>query len=246
MKEKITGIILGSIRHCDRFNVTGVYTLEKGRIAMLTPAGTSRTARQAASRLQPLSVIEAEVNRSASRELGIASGITLLRVWKSVYMSPGKATVAMFLSEFLSRLLRDATPEVNVWNYISDSMEYFDAVVDKTAIANFHITFMVGMTRLMGIQPDLSNYSDGMEFDMQAGVMVYPFSNARRGSNRINNEKSAFLMKLARINYSNSRRFRFSGKERSEILDLILKYFGCHFPGCDNIRSLEILKEIFL
>lgn len=42
MKERITGIVLSSIRHSDRYNVTNVYTLEKGRLALLTPAGPGK------------------------------------------------------------------------------------------------------------------------------------------------------------------------------------------------------------
>ncbi|MDE6511973.1 MAG: DNA repair protein RecO, partial [Muribaculaceae bacterium] len=62
---------------------------------------------------------------------------------------------------------------------------------------------------------------------------------------RIDARRTAFLPKLVRINYANSHRFRFSGKERSEILNDLLRYYGCHFPGCDHLKSLEILKEIF-
>lgn len=245
MKEKITGIVLGSIRHSDRFNVTNIYTLEKGQFALLTPAGSGKNSRQILSRLQPLSIIEAQVNRNATRDLNIATGINLLRVWRSIYYEPEKATIAFFLSEFLMHLLRDAPPEANVWNYIANSMEYFDSLSDKIATANFHIAFLLGMTRLMGIQPDLSDYTDGMEFDMHSGIMTLPFAGLSHSRDRIDAVRSAFIPKLERMNYSNSRYYRFSGKERSEVLDLILKYYGCHFPGCDNLKSLEILKEIY-
>lgn len=245
MKEKITGIVLGSIRHSDRFNVTNVFTLENGQLTLLTSAGNGKSSRQASSRLQPLSMIEAQVSRSAAHEMGIASGIHFLRVWRSIYYEPEKAGIAFFLSEFLMRLLRDAPAEANVWKYITESIEYFDSLTDKRTTANFHITFLLGMTRLMGIQPDLSGYTEGMEFDMQAGTMTLPFPGGSFRKERIDTARSRFIPKLERMNYSNSRHFHFSGKERSELLDLILKYYGCHFPGCDRLKSLEILKEIY-
>lgn len=245
MKEKITGIVLGSIRHSDRFNVTNIFTLEKGQLTLLTSAGSGKSSRQASSRLQPLSMIEAQVSRIATHEMGIASGIHFLRVWRSIYYEPEKAGIAYFLSEFLMRLLRDAPPEANVWKYVTESIEYFDSLTDKRATANFHITFLLGMTRLMGIQPDLSGYTEGMEFDMQAGIMTLPFPGGSHRKDRIDSIRSKLIPKLERMNYSNSRHFKFRGKERSELLDLILKYYGCHFPGCDRLKSLEILKEIY-
>lgn len=246
MKEKITGIVLGTVRHSDRHNVTGIYTRERGRLAFLTPAGTSRQSRQTASCFQPLSIIEAQVSISPTRDLHIPSAVTRSEIWRSIYYEPMKMTVAMFLSEFLNRLLRDSPAEPSLWDFIMQSVRLLDATDDITATANFHITFLVGMMRMTGIFPDLSGYTEGMEFDMKSGRMVLPYSlMGGRSGQRIDAERSAFVPKLARINYVNSHRFRLSGRERSEILDCILHYYGCHFPGCDRLKSLEILKEVF-
>lgn len=246
MKEKITGIVLGTVRHSDRHNVTGIYTRERGRMALLTPAGASRQSRQTAACFQPLSVVEAHVNISPSRDLLVPTATTRVEVWRTIYYEPLKMTIAMFLSEFLNRLLRDSPAEPMLWDFILQSIRLLDTTDDDTSTANFHITFLIGLMRMTGIFPDLSGYAEGMEFDMKSGRMVLPFSiqGGARGL-RIDARQSAFLPKLARLNYANSFRFRFNGKERSEILHHILRYYGCHFPGCDNIKSLDILKEVF-
>ncbi len=245
MKEHISCIVLGTIKHSDRHNVTSVFTREWGRIALLTPAGTTKKSRQTASHLMPLSVIEAQVNFSPTRELHIPSAIAPIRVWRTIYYNPIKSSVVMFLSEFLSRLLRDAPAEELLWNFIADSITFFDTVDDSMSIANFHISFLVGMTHLMGIHPDLTDYTEGMEFDMKAGKTVFPFMIQSNHGIRIDAHRTAFLPKLTRINYANAKKFRFNGHERSEVLNEIMKYFGCHFPGSDNLKSLSILKEIF-
>ena len=246
MKEHIRAIVLATVKHSDRHNVTGVYTRERGRMAFLTPAGSSKKSQPAASCFQPLSVIEAEVNVSATRDLHIPSAVTRATVWRTLYYDPLKVTVAMFLSEFLNRLLRDAPPEPEMWQFIADSIAFLDASDDAGSIANFHITFLIGLMRFTGIYPDLSGYTEGMEFDMKSGRMTFPFSLQGGGRGlRINAERSRFLPVLARINYANSRHFHFRGHERSEILDDILRYYGCHFPGSDRLKSLDVFKEVF-
>lgn len=245
MKERLSCIVLGNVKHNDRHNVTLVYTKERGRIALLTPAGATKKSRQAAARLLPLSLIEVQVNLSPTRELHIPSSISTIEIWRTLYCNPLKSSVVMFLSEFLSRLLRDSVAEEQLWNYIANSMAFLDAVDESCSIANFHISFLIGMTYIMGIQPDLTDYVEGMEFDMNAGKTVLPFSMQSKGGKRIDAKRTAFLPTLTRINFANARHYRFNGHERSEVLDEILKYFGCHFPGCDNIRSLSILKELF-
>ncbi len=245
MKENLKGLILGTIKHNDKHNVTNAFTLERGRMAFLTPVGATKKGRQSASRLMPLSIVELQSNITPTRELHILSSITPIQVWRTVYYEPFKSSIIFFLSEFLQKLLRDAPPEPNLWNFIADSIRVFDANSDPISTANFHITFLVSLMPLMGIQPDIENYTEGMEFDMKAGTMVFPFSPQSIRGIRIDAEKSALLPKIARINYTNSRVFHFKGKERSELLDMILKYYGCHFPGCDNLKSLDIMREIF-
>lgn len=245
MKERISGIVLGTVRHSDRHNVTSIYTKERGRMSFLTPAGASKKSRQTQTRLLPLSIIEAQINVATTRDLYILPTVESLKTWRTVYYNPMKSTIVLFISEFLNRLLRDATSEPNLWNFIVDSIDYFDSTDNSTSIANFHIAFLIGMAHLTGIRPDIEEYHPGMEFDMKAGQMVYPFSIQSLNGIRIDTLRSAFLPKLIRMNYANSKFFRFNGKERSEVLNEILKYFGCHFPGSDHLKSLDILKEIF-
>lgn len=245
MKENLRGIVLATIRHSDKHNVTGLFTLERGRMSFLTPVGATKSGRRTAARLKPLSVVEFQANISAGRDLHIPSAVNAMMVWKNIYQDPVKATVTMFLSEFLLRFLKDAAPEPTLWNFIVDSVALFDSMSDKTAIANFHITFLIGLMHLAGIYPDLENYSAGMEFDMAAGSMVAPFSLQTARGVRVSAEKTSYLPTVARISFANSRYFRFSGRERGELLELILRYYGCHFPGCGNLKSLDVMREIF-
>lgn len=239
------GIVLATIRHSDKHNVTSVFTLERGRMSFLTPVGATKRGRQSASRLMPLGVVELQANISATRDLHIPSSIAPVRIWKSIYFDPVKATVAIFLSEFLLKFLRDAPAEPTLWNFIVESLAFFDAADDPTATANFHITFLINLMHLAGIYPDLADYSPGMEFDMNAGAMVAPFAMMTARGVRVGAEKAVFLPVISRISFFNLRHFRFSGSERAELLALILKYYGCHFPGCDNLKSLEVMREIF-
>ncbi len=245
MKQHISGIVLGTVKHSDRHNVTSIYTRERGRMAFLSPAGSSKNSRLTSSRLQLLSLIEAEANISPTRELHVLSSILPINVWRTLYYDPLKSAVVMFLSEFLTRLLRDAPSEPRLWDFIANSISILDATENRAAIANFHITFLISLSYMMGIQPDVSDFKEGMEFDMKSGSMVYPFNAISSNSLRIETSRAALLPMITRINYANSRFFRFSGKERSELIDWIIKYYGLHFPECDNLKSLEIMKEIF-
>ena len=245
MKENLRGIVLTGIRHSDRHNVTNIFTRERGRMAFLTPVGATKKGRSATSRLMPLSVVEIQANISATRDLHIPSSVAMSRMWRTIYFDPFKSSIAMFLAEFLQRLLHESPSEPQLWDFIADSMSLFDAMNDPVEVANFHITFLISLMPMMGIKPDIGDYAEGMEFDMKAGTIVYPFSVQDVKGMRIDAARSSLLPKLIRMNYANSHHFRFKGSERSELLENILRYYGCHFPGCDNLKSLEVMREIY-
>ncbi|MDE5839992.1 MAG: recombination protein O N-terminal domain-containing protein [Muribaculaceae bacterium] len=223
MKEKITGIILGTIKHNDRHNITGIYTRERGRMSLLTPAGTTKKSRQTAARVLPLSIVEAQVNMSALSELRIPTSIMPVNIWRTLYNDPIKMSVVIFLTEFLHRLLRDAPADIPLWDFIARSVELFDMTDQPQTIANFHISFLIGLMHKTGISPELTEESDGLEYDVHAGRTV-----------------------LAHINHARELGFKLNGQMRSEILDEILRYYECHFPGCSNLKSLDVLKQIFI
>lgn len=245
MKEKLHGILLGKIRHNDRHNVITVFTRERGRMSFLSPAGATKRSRQTTSRLQLLSVFETDVSIVEGRDLLFPSSYAPERIWRSIWYDPIKSVLIMFLSEFLSRLLRDSPPDPTLWDYIVDSTDILDRATNTTEIANFHIAFLVRLMTLTGIRPDLSGYSEGMEFDMESGTMTTPWSGKSRGAKRIRTGEAAMLPVLSKINFRNARCFRFSGSQRNRLLDGILTYYSVHFPGCDNLKSLEVIREIF-
>ncbi|MDE6649441.1 MAG: recombination protein O N-terminal domain-containing protein [Muribaculaceae bacterium] len=223
MKEKITGIILGTVRHNDRHNITGIYTRERGRMSLLTPAGSTKKSRQTSARILPLNIVETQVNMSACSELRIPTSVTPVKVWRTLYNNPIKMCVVMFLTEFLHRLLRDAPADIPLWDFIARSMDLFDSADQPQVIANFHISFLVGLMHKTGINPEMAEESDGREYDVHTGRTV-----------------------LTLINHARDTGFKLNGQMRSEILDEILRYYECHFPGCSNLKSLDVLKQVFI
>lgn len=254
MIEKIDGIILEMVKHNDRNNVAVVYTRTRGRMAFLVPLGKSMKSRSKLSSLLLLARVSGDVRIRPGKDIHNLSNITSAHSWRSLYFNPVKSTLVFFLSEFLGRFLRQAPPDENLWNYIIYSLETLDNLPAEK-IANFHIAFLTGLLHISGIMPMLENYQPGMIFDMQTGEYRFPelqfgIISANRnqklhGQMVLNEQESQFLTKLARINYRNMTKFRFNRVQRSEVLDRLLQFFSLHLPIGSNLKSLDVLKEIF-
>lgn len=240
MTEKITGILLDITRHSDRLSIVTLYTRNRGRLSFLSPIGTGKAGRLRQSRLQPLAVIEADINFKPTAELQRLGAFSLHEVWSELYFDPMKRLIGLFLSEFLNRFLRATMPDEQIWDYILDSLRLFDRM--KRGTADFHITFLASLLPFAGIQPDGNDYHPGYLFDMQSGTFG---SSLPPHKDYLAGDEARFAAILSRINFVNVRALHLNGRQRSEILDKLLHYYAIHFPGLSNIRSLDVIHDIF-
>lgn len=240
MTEKFAAIVLDITRHNDKHNIVTTFSRKRGRIVFLSPCGSGRAGKMRQSRLQPLSVIEGDLRFSQTAELQKLGAFSLQEVWSDIYFHPVKQMMALFLSEFLNRLLKASMPDENLWDYIVSSLRLLDGM--KKGVADFHIAFMSSLLPFMGIQPDASQYRQGMAFDMRSGA----FSSAiPTHPDFLTGEESRFASILSRVNFVNVKAMRLNGDMRHRILTLLLKYYSIHFPGASNLKSLEVIHDIF-
>ncbi len=240
MTEKITGIVLDITRHSDKMSIVTLFTRSRGRIAFLSPVGSGKSGKLRQARLQPLSILEAEINYRQTVELQRLGSFTLREVWCDLYFDPVKRLIVLFLAEFLNRLLRATMPDENMWDYISNSLWLLDRL--RTGIADFHVAFLSSLLPFAGIQPDGATYKEGYFFDMRAGAFVDmkpPHNDYLAG------EEARLAATLSRITYSNVKVLHLNGQLRREILEKLLRYYSIHFPGTANLRSIDVIHDIF-
>ncbi len=238
--EKLTGIVTNVVRHSDRMNIVTLYTRERGSVSFLSPVGTGRGARQRSARLMPLAVVSTEVNFKGNKDLQTLGSLSSPHPWQDLYFNPVKSTMVIFLAEFLHAFLRHSESDPAQWDYVFASIGILDKA--RKDIGNIHLAFLIGFLHFAGIFPDLSEMKEDMLFDMRAGQPTYF---APGHSDFLSVKETAMLPGLLRMNMRNRGCFRFSGAQRRLLLQRLLRYYGIHFPGMGDLKSPEVLSEIF-
>lgn len=239
MTEKLTGIILGRVKHSDKTNVVTLFTRERGREAFAVAAGNGRTAQSRAARLQLLSVVEFQVSRRPGLEMGRMSQIVPLGIWHSLYSNPLKTELVFFICDFLNRFLRHSAAETQIWDFIFREIRLLDLTTNR--LGNFHLRFLLGIILLAGIEPDWQGWREGFWFDMSRAefTMWKPISGLC-----LNPEESKVAARILRAGGETLWRLKLSRRARGRILDLMIAYIGVHYPGTSNLPSLEILRQL--
>lgn len=241
MSEKVEGIVLNVRKYNDRNNIVTLFTRERGRLSFISPIGSGKASNVRRARLQPLSVVSTDLNYKATVELQRLGSISSSEIWSDIYFHPSKRALALFISEFLYRLLNASMPDSGLYEFLIKSFRLLDGM--QEGIADFHIPFLVSLLSFSGIQPDLTNYQPNYIFDFSSGAFI----SAKESSGpSLKGEEAKAVIFVMRLNFSNMKRLRLTAVNRRQILYGLLNYYSFHFPGLGNLKSPEILREVFM
>lgn len=240
MLQKHIGVVLHVVKYSDKANIAHIYTERSGRMSCLIPVPRSRKSGVRQVLFQPLSLIEFEI------EVRPRSGLHLIKDAKAWYLfhslpyDPYKSSIAMFLAEFLYRVLKEETENMPLFSYLTYSVLWLDMC--EAEFANFHLVFLMRLSRFLGIYPNLEDYQEGYCFDLRNACFV---ESAPLHRAFVNLEESVRLLNLMRMNYKTMHLFRMNRVERNRCLELICEYYRLHLPEFPDLRSLAVLKELF-
>ncbi len=234
-------IALRSVPIADTRTLVSAWSRETGYVTFCFPAGNSREAKRRRALATPLALFEGRSEIRPSKD------ILSLRDFSPIAGSPALAApdisrtvTAPVIAEILDRLLRHASPDEKLSDYIFEGAQALAGLSRPAACANFHIVFLFGLTAVAGITPDLSEYAPGRIFDLREGFYrtAPPLH-----TDYLESPATDFLPVLARANYKNMHKLRLSRTERREALLGLLKYFSIHLEPLDNLKSLAVLSD---
>lgn len=240
MLLKTECIVLGVTTYSDRYSIAKVFTREFGRVSYLLSRGSGRKARVRASLFFPLSLLRLDVEHLPLRDVHRLKDAERLVPLYELGSNMTKVSLAFFLSEFLSHVLRESDRNELTFDYIRNSVETLE--VAEKGIANFHLAFLVGLTRFLGIYPNLEREEGTMYFDMLHGEFV---KRIPLHAHYLKPAEASYLHRLQRVNFRNMHLFRLSRGDRNLIVERLITYYRLHLYDFPTLKSLDVLRDLF-
>ena len=239
MLTSSTGIVLRVVRHTDAARICEVLTREAGCISFIVRVASSKRGAAMRSALQPLGRIEAEWDHRAGRDLASPRNLRPIP-YTTIPFEPSKAAMALFLADFLHFAVRSEPPQQALFDYVWQSLEWFDT--SEHGYANFHVAFLLRLSRFLGFCPTIETFQPGAFFDMQNSEFTmshpaHPYF--------LPPAEAALLPDLLRMDFATMHLFRMTGRQRSELLRFAIDYYRLHVPGFPELKSLSVLSEVF-
>ena len=240
MTLKTEAIVLSIHKFKENATVVHLFTQENGRMDLLLYGAQSKKKGKSFSFLHPLSIGNIDADIKNSKELNTIKEIKQAAPTLEILFNPIKSTIAFFLAEVLSHALRTNEKDTILFQFIRNSIAGLDA--QEKGLGNFHILFLLRLSKFLGFQPTIEEDASYHFFDLQEGELTIhkPIHNHYLRSNEIHQ-----LKQLLRMNQRNMHIFKFSRTERMDLVERILDYYRLHLHGFGDIKSIYVLKEIF-
>lgn len=239
MLHKTEGIVLGTTSYSDAYSIAHLFTRDFGRVSYLLPMSRGKKTKIRTSLFFPLSVLHLEVEHMPLRDVQRLKEAERQFPLYELCTNMTKVSLAFFISEFLSFVLRESDNNELTFDYLKNSVETLEAA--EKGLANFHLALMMGLTRFLGIYPNTEFTGEYSFFDLQNGEFVV---SEPIHSYYLKRRESAYLRDLHRINYGNMHLFKLSRNNRNEIVDQLLDYYRLHVCNFPPLKSLEVLREM--
>lgn len=241
MDVKTKAIVLRAVKYGDASLIVDMLTEEMGRVSFIVRIPKTQKGKLKKQLFQPLTILSVVFNYRQNLSLQHIRDIGIAVPFVSIHVEPIKIGIVMFLAEFLTYVTRDEQQNNLLFEYIESSLRWLDDSTEN--YANFHLVFMLRLSRFIGFWPNLDDYHEGDLFDLREARFT-SFTPLHHDFLQSTDAKT--LLSLMRMDYGNMRLFKMNREQRNRITDIILQYYRLHVADMPELRCLDVLKELFV
>jgi DNA repair protein RecO (recombination protein O) len=219
---KTRGIVFRFTKFKETSIIVTIFTEEFGLQSYIVNGVRSKTARNKIALYQPLTLLNLVVYHRENANIERIKEISCLHPYRTLTSDVKKSTLAMFINELLNKTVKEESHIGEVFQFLFDSLVSLDTLHE--GYENFHLIFMLKLSRFLGFG-------------------VYNV-NEVVGGKVADEETERVITELLRANYDTP--LKMSNAQRRKALELLLKFYGEHMENFGEIKSVQVLKEVFL
>ena len=142
----------------------------------------------------------------------------------------------LFLSEVLVKTVKDETANPELYNFIRRELLFFDQL--QEGVHNFHLYFLSHLITHLGFRP---LQGEGRFFNIEEGEFV-EFEPREKF---FNEKESAMFLNLLQSSGENLQSICMERNGRISLLKGIVDFYRYHCSGFGELKSLEVLEDVY-
>ncbi|HDQ15575.1 MAG TPA: DNA repair protein RecO [Bacteroidetes bacterium] len=234
MFVKTQAIVLRQNKFSDNKRIVTILTQSHGKKNFIV----YNSKKNKNSFFQSFFILNLDFNYKENQNLTSIKEVALNVPFNSIPYNNEKMAIAFFLSEIINKILEENFQDTVFFDFLKNSIILLD---NHPKPANFHIAFLAAMSVYVGIMPK-QNYSvENKYFNFRDGQFSFLFDK-QFSFNEFYSFKFQEILNAGIEGFDNVKLIQ---SERNILLKNILEFYAFHFNSIKNLKSLDVLQEVF-
>lgn len=228
MLHKTKGIVIGYIPYRETSIIVKIYTELFGIQSYIENGVRTSKGRNKIALFQPMTLLDLVVYHNDKKDLHRIAEIKCNDPLLSIPYDVRKSSIAIFLNEVLNKTLKEHVENESMFFFLYHAILTLD-VLDK-GVDSFHLIFLAKYSIFLGFAPQDATEIETQfrEFDIHIPVET---------------ETKKYLSLLFKCDFTDelfvNRNFR------NHLLDVLLAFYRIHQEEFGELKSIQILRELF-
>jgi DNA repair protein RecO (recombination protein O) len=216
--HKTKGIVFRFVKFGETSIIATIFTEQFGLQSYMVKGVRTNSRKSRIALFQPLTLLDMVVYHKESGGIMHIKEVKCFYPYHVINTDVRKAAIAMFINEILNRSVKEQSHPQDIFNFITDSLIQLDQIQHPE---NFHLTFLIGLSKHLGFGPNLSS-------EVLGGRMMDE------------DEEKA----LQKILSNNEEEISLTYEQRKNILSVLLRFYQVHSDNFGEMKSVAVLKEV--
>lgn len=228
MLTKTRGIVIRYVKFRETSIIVQIFTEDHGLMGFVVNGIRSPRSKKSIAYFQPFALLDLVAYIRPGREVQRLSEYRYAAPVHQIGQDVRKSTIILFLSEVMGKLLLHEPAQVHrgLFDFLADAVTTLDRMTSQ--VENFHLHFLLKAMPHLGLGvSDGESLVHSMELEM------------------IEENRQVIDLISAILQREVTDPVPATGQLRYQTLELILQYYQHHTHDFGQIRSLEVLHQIF-
>ncbi|MEM9416814.1 MAG: DNA repair protein RecO [Bacteroidota bacterium] len=223
MLHRTQGIVLSYIKYRETSVITNIFTEAWGLQGYLVHGVRAKKPKYGMALFQPLTLLDMVVYHKKQGGLQRVAEVKCHKPISNILGDLKKAAMAVFLAEFLAKVVREEERNESLFNFLWQSVLALDE--QATHYELFYLRFLLQLCHYLG-------------FGVGAAEDIYAQLRRSGQHGALTQEAMEGINGLLQGYVPMDRHLR------RNVTEVVIKFYQLHIDSLDNLKSLKVLQEI--
>lgn len=218
MLHKTKGVVFRYTRYGETSIIVNIFTELFGLQSYIVNGVRSKSPKSRIALYQPLMLLDLVVYHKENAAIMRIKEVKALHPYQNLFADVRKSSIALFINEVINKAVKEESHAKELCDFLIQSLINLDKI-DR--IENFHLTFLIQLSRYLGFGPQNIN-------EVLGGRMVSA-------------EEEIILQRMLESDLVSP---TMSYESRKNLLEALLRFYSSHIENFGEMKSVQVLHDV--